>query len=201
MNVRKVVIVAASGVCGGVVGYLLADMLIYKFQEKQISEDIMEEFEKRVEEYKPSNPEAPVDYTRMTKPKANLNELVAPYLGIGQETEDLSVPLFEIISHNEWVNLTNRDQFEIMYYGGDNAYTLEDELIASPSDLIGPREGLHFGELSEDPDVVYIRNNDLEADYEVIRVHGKYSTLVLGLSEEEAEQKPKRKRKTNNGTE
>ena len=110
MNVRKALIVAASGVCGGIVGYLVADMLIYKFQEKQISEDIMEEFEKRVEDYKPETSEAPVDYTRMTKPKANLNELVAPYLGIGQEIEDLSVPLFEIISHDEWTNQTNPDQ-------------------------------------------------------------------------------------------
>lgn len=200
MNVRKVLIVAASGVCGGIVGYLVADMLIYKFQEKQISEDIMGEFEKRVEEYKPSNPEAPVDYTRMTKAKANLNDLVAPYLGIGQETEDLSVPLFEVISHNEWTDQTNPDQYQIMFYEGDNTYTMEEEIVASPSDLIGPREGLRFGELSEDPDVVYIRNNDVEADYEVIRVHGKYSTLVLGMSEEETE-KPKRKRKTNNGTE
>lgn len=40
-----------------------------------------------------------------------------------------------------------------------------------------------FGLQSEDPNVVYIRNEPMSVDFEVIRTKGSYKELVLGLTE------------------
>lgn len=44
-----------------------------------------------------------------------------------------------------------------------------------------------FGQLSNDKDVVYIRNRNLMYEYEVIREHSSYAKSVLGVGPEDAE--------------
>lgn len=66
----------------------------------------------------------------------------------------------------------------LTYYKGDDVLVddhdvpvYNHEKVASP---------LTFGKGSQDPSIVYIRNERLEADYEVILDHGYYQVEVLG---------------------
>lgn len=72
------------------------------------------------------------------------------------------------------------DKCTLVYYELDN--TLADEaedIIPDVNSVIG--DGLlSFGELSEDADTVYIRNEALGIDYEVLRMEKSYLESVLG---------------------
>lgn len=90
-------------------------------------------------------------------------------------------------------------------------YFEEDETLASelnsrnddssiPLDTVGVKNLLRFGVGSEDEDIVYIRNEGLTSDFEVIRDEGSYTEKVLGLPEwnsRDIKEKPRVKKMRN----
>lgn len=78
---------------------------------------------------------------------------------------------------------TNNSQSTLTYYRGDNVLCDEmDTPIYNMDKVVGT---LIFGKGSRDPNVVYVRNENLEADYEVLLDHGYYQTEILGQAVEE----------------
>ena len=78
---------------------------------------------------------------------------------------------------------TNNSQSTLTYYRGDNVLCDElDTPIYNMEKVVGT---LVFGKGSQDPSVVYVRNESLEADYEVLLDHGYYQTEVLGQAVED----------------
>lgn len=76
-------------------------------------------------------------------------------------------------------------QSTLTYYVGDDILTNQEDVpIYSSEDTIGP---LMFGHGSEDPNVFYVRNDRLKAEYEVLRDSGSYSVDILGLDEDDYE--------------
>lgn len=77
----------------------------------------------------------------------------------------------------------NYSQSTLTYYRGDNVLCDElDTPIYNMEKVVGT---LVFGKGSNDPMVVYVRNENLEADYEVLLDHGYYQTEVLGQAIED----------------
>lgn len=75
------------------------------------------------------------------------------------------------------------DQDTWTYYEGDDILVDEtDTPVYNYQENTGP---LRWGHGSGDPNVVYIRNEDLKAEYEVVRNEGHYRVEVLGLEIEE----------------
>lgn len=73
-------------------------------------------------------------------------------------------------------------QITVTYYAGDNILVDEDESpIYNHDSVVGE---LKFGHGSDDPNVVYIRNDRRKAEYEVLYDSGMYSVEVLGLEME-----------------
>jgi len=69
-------------------------------------------------------------------------------------------------------------QKTLTYYAGDEILVDEsDTPIYNYTVVVGE---LRFGHGSEDPNIVYIRNEKLNGEYEVIRDSGHYSVEVLG---------------------
>jgi hypothetical protein len=69
-------------------------------------------------------------------------------------------------------------QSTLTYYEGDEILTDEQDVpIYNPNRVTGP---LYFGKGSGDPNLVYVRNEHLEAEYEVIRDQGYYTVEILG---------------------
>lgn len=91
----------------------------------------------------------------------------------------------------------NFTELTLYYWEGDDTFSDDnDDIVADWQLQAGPNVKAHFGELSDDPDVVYIRNNRMKTSVEVIRRKGKYSTIVMGLPEEKEEKSKRRKPKS-----
>lgn len=74
-------------------------------------------------------------------------------------------------------------QITITYYEGDDILTDERDVpIYNKTEVVGE---LKFGHGSNDPNVCYVRNEKLHAEYEVLLHRGRYEEEVLGLSIEE----------------
>lgn len=79
------------------------------------------------------------------------------------------------------------DQISLTYYMGDDIVTDDQDVpVYRPQNIIGGRVRDLFGHGSQDPNVVYIRNENLRAEYEVLRDNGSYEQEVIGLQVEEA---------------
>lgn len=90
-----------------------------------------------------------------------------------------------IISDEEsMTNEPGHDQITLTWYEGDSVLADDkDEPVEKMQRTIG-LENLRFGHRSNDPSIVYIRNERLTADFTVLRHTGKYSVEVAGFSEE-----------------
>lgn len=104
-----------------------------------------------------------------------------------------------VISEGEWM-LQERgfEQAQLTYYEGDN--TLADDLDSMIPDIdgtIGDRNLNEFGkEHAPTPDVLFIRNEKLEMEFEIVKDPGTFSERVLGIPDEMLEPRsPKRKRR------
>lgn len=76
----------------------------------------------------------------------------------------------------------------LTYYSGDDVLCDENEVpIYNPEKLVGK---LIFGHGSGDPNVVYVRNERLEAEYEILLDQGHYVVEVLGGQVGDALEKP-----------
>lgn len=98
-----------------------------------------------------------------------------------------------VIALDEFTNdMRFYDKITIYYYNVDDVLTNEEEEpLTNAFELIGDAL-LSFGDRSEDPDIVYVRNERLSTDYEVIRLNKSYQEAILGISENET-----KRRKTN----
>lgn len=88
-----------------------------------------------------------------------------------------------VITHDEFMeNNYEHPQHSLTYYAGDDVLVDErDEMIDDIESLIGTDNLTRFGSGSRDPNIVYIRNEKREADFEVALSKGKFSEEVMGL--------------------
>jgi plasmid stabilization system protein ParE len=81
-----------------------------------------------------------------------------------------------VISHDEFLeNAFEHEQAALIYYEGDDILAeSNDAVIDEVESVVGNDNLSRFGHGSRDPNVVYIRNERTESDYEVTRSAGKY---------------------------
>lgn len=91
-----------------------------------------------------------------------------------------------IISFDEFhENEEGNEQVTVSYYAGDKTLADEkDQPIDNEDNVVGEDNLLRFGHGSHDSKVVYIRNERLGMDFEVIRSGGEYAKEVMGLTPE-----------------
>ena len=87
-----------------------------------------------------------------------------------------------IISYSEF---TNENPFyskaHLSYYAEDEVLADEhDEIVDDIYGNIGDSALHSFGMDPEDPDIVYVRNDNRSIDFEITRIDGSYSEMVLG---------------------
>lgn len=75
------------------------------------------------------------------------------------------------------------DKITIRYFEEDDTLTEELRKDTMPIESVGAENLSRFGVGSEDESIVYIRNEQLKIDFEVIRDEGSYTESVLGLPE------------------
>ncbi len=96
-----------------------------------------------------------------------------------------------ILHHDEFYeNETDYEQVQLTYYEGDDTLVDDKDMPVPDEDSVVGEDALtSFGHGSKDKNVVFVRNDKLELDIEVVRSNGKYSVEVLGLDDTENELK------------
>lgn len=137
----------------------------------------------------------PVDYTRFAENKPSLTEVVhnvftdSKVVDVVPEEEDRDPEHPYLITKEEcFESATEFDQVTVTYYVGDDVLVDDKESpIDEVDEIVGVSNLQRFGEGSGDPNVVYVRNNRLGLDYEIVRSKGKYAVDVLGLPDPDQE--------------
>lgn len=93
-----------------------------------------------------------------------------------------------IIHHTEMGELDGFNNVAYSYYPVDNVLVDEDgQRIENVEEVIGEDTLGYFGHGSEDPNVVFVRNNRLRLHIEIQQLPGRsYAVDVLGLSDDQA---------------
>lgn len=107
------------------------------------------------------------------KDKEMVLEEIAEFTMIEDEAEKTDP---SIISMSEFANAG--DEYECLtlnYYDDDVVTDENDEPISKPEQILGEEALVSFGELSDDEDVVYVRNEKKKAMYEVVRTNKEYA--------------------------
>lgn len=73
------------------------------------------------------------------------------------------------------------DKLNLYYYEEDDVLCDDQEELVTDSTIISPDALESFGRMSNDKDTVFIRNESLGADFELVRIHGSYAKDVLGI--------------------
>ena len=128
---------------------------------------------------------AVTDYTQFSRVKESIDAVAQKFLGENPVAPEPSREVVEtephIISLEEYADTSNGYQKSMTTYYQEN-FTLVDEeedVIDSAEGILGHGWLLNFGQLSGDPDTVYIRNDHLRADFEVVRVARKYANKAV----------------------
>lgn len=102
-----------------------------------------------------------------------------------------------IISHDEFYeNEADFEQVTLTYFDEDDVLSDEkDGVVPEEDKVVGEDNITQFGYGSKDPNIVYIRNDNMECLFEVHRAHGSYAKDVLGFDPEEDELKHSERRR------
>ena len=82
-----------------------------------------------------------------------------------------------VISPDEFGTFSDYTTISLVYYDGDEVLAdEEDEIVEDLTDTVGEDFAEHFGEYEDDS--VFIRNERLRCDYEILRDNRSYSDVV-----------------------
>lgn len=199
----------AGGLIGAAIGWVIAEVVVYqvfdkKKQNEYIDVEVPVEYdqgtEAEVKEYT-----AP-DRSIMTKSQLERQNLVIKtnYAEKFKEGKLQPIPPKDetmqyidelddegddeqqgpyVIIEEDWEADTQANKYHWLYYEEDDVLTDDkDRIVPDYEDNIGSEALSSFGESSDDPDVVFIANDDENNMYEIIRIHGSYEALVTGIS-------------------
>lgn len=126
----------------------------------------------------------PVAYHKITPskvavaPKSEKELFVRPVFQPDDNRGDIHIISLQEHSDNE----PEYQQVTLTWYAGDSVLTDErEDVIEDFENIIGVHALGKFGEVSEDENVVHVRNNILMVDYEIVRSNGTYQQEVLGM--------------------
>ena len=102
-----------------------------------------------------------------------------------------------LISKEEYFeNGSDYAQVTITYFEDDDVLVDEDDsMISDVGDTVGLKQLTRFGVLSGDHNIVYVRNEAKEIDFEIVRNKGNYAKDVLGFIEHSSDPKVRKFRR------
>lgn len=90
-----------------------------------------------------------------------------------------------ILEHDEFYEAANNNA-TLTFFEGDGVLADEaDQPIPDIDSVVGEDNLTKFGHGSRDPNVLYVRNEGLDLDFEIVRNEGKYTEQVMGFIQHE----------------
>ena len=106
-----------------------------------------------------------------------------------EERKKRSPDIPYVIHYDERFDTEEYSDVTLTYYDGDGVICNERDDIVDPNDvdrLLGEKNLERFGHGSNDASIVYIRNDDLQIIYEVVKSPNSYAEEVHGFSHDDA---------------
>lgn len=149
--------------------------------EAELAESTPPEVQVLLEEYAGEKKE-PVAYHRIKTSNVKVNK---------QEKELFVRPVFQQDENRGPIHVISLEEFNenepsfhqetLSWYAGDKVLTdAREDIIEDYKNIIGEHALARFGDVSEDENVVHVRNTVQMVDYEVVRSMGTYQQEVLG---------------------
>lgn len=141
---------------------------VYSRREKSVPENVVEKnseddfSEKEKNEYK--NTIKHLDYTSYSKPDKNPE--------IYKESEDTPY----VIKPEEFGEFDEYEQISLTFWADQIITDDEDDILEEVNRVIGFESLNHFGEYEDDS--VYVRNDRLKCDYEILLDQRKYEDVI-----------------------
>lgn len=136
---------------------------------------LKDEHEAEIEEYEAIERARKADLSEYRKKLENEG-----YIQHSEETEEVSrVDRPYVISPSEYGELDGYETVSLTYFkDGVLATDYDNEEVDYVDDVVGLESLEHFGEYDSDPDTVYVRNDRLKVDYEIMRDNRNYADVV-----------------------
>lgn len=198
--VKNALFLTAGATLGGAVGYFVTKKALQTKFEIELDEQIRDV----KEYYKLLRKEG--EYSQLIKPVEELVEspkyedVISEYSG-EEETEEEETEMVEpdsedeerntdepyIISVDEYMeDRDNYDKNTVTYYEADDVLVDErEQVIPDVDSTVGSDSLTKFGHKSKDKKVVYVRNERIEADFEILLDTRSYSETILGIRDHE----------------
>ena len=190
-----------------VLGAAVGSVVTWKYVEKkyeQIAQDeinsVKEVFSKRVAEFTEDTEEVQIKADH-AKEKPNIIEYAARLREQGytnysdievKEEEPMSVDKPYVIAPEEFGELDDYDTISLTYYADQILADDNDEIIEDIEDVVGFDSLNSFGEYEDDS--VFVRNDRLKCDYEILLDQRKYSDVVIRSQQMQPHRKPNNKK-------
>ena len=101
------------------------------------------------------------------------------------------------ITQHEFVNSDGYNKEQLKYYALDNILvTKSGEVVSDEGYMVGARHLEMFGWGSADKNLVYVRNDRDETDYEIVELEAEYVVAVLGMPSNLTDNRPRRRNKS-----
>lgn len=136
-----------------------------------------------------------------TEPEKTKNVFADPPIVDVEVEEDVYKmerdPEVPYIIHKEEFDATpdGYDQYTLTYFEGDDVLSDErDKVIEDQDNTVGLENLNRFGQGSGDPNIVYVRNEKLKVDIEVVHSDGKFAQEVHGFEDSDLQHSSMRRR-------
>lgn len=173
------------GVIAFAAGVVLGGFLVKRSMEKKyILREVHEEEIQSVKEAfrtnaKPSNAEDLIDIYKthsmdeLSEARAQKRKPIDISPGLEERKEDTRVDKPYLISPEEFGEFDDYDTIDLKYYSNRVLTDDQDEIVDDIDAVVGRESLNHFGDYEDD--AVFVRNDRLKCDYEILRELGAYT--------------------------
>lgn len=115
---------------------------------------------------------------------------------LAEEMKNRSEQVPYIISNEEFlIGEKDYDQESMTYYEGDGVLADErDQMVPESDEKVGDGNLQRFGHGSKDKNMLYVRNDKMELDFEIALSEGEYAKEVMGFEHSDEPQRRRRRR-------
>lgn len=176
----KIMIFVAGAGIGSVVTYKLVKKQYDKIIQEEI-DSVKEAFSEMNNEDDVKDGEAEQENDIKEEPtEKETYESIVKESGYAEETEKKEDKHMEkpyVISPSEFGD-SDYAILSLTYFLDGTVLNERDKIVTNVDELIGEDFANHFGDYPEDPDTVYVRNDKLEIDFEILKDYREYSEIV-----------------------
>lgn len=178
--------VVAGSVIGFIIGAVVSGLTTYFATKKKIKAKADEEIEEVRDIYEKMTLEHSKEKKKEEVPVKNYKVQAMHHRILTEsekKVEESKKDIPEIIPIESFVEDDDYDKETLIFYEEDGVLTDQYDHVIGLNETIGEEALNHFGE--EEEDIVYVRNNKLMIDYEVILEHKASPPTALAEGDED----------------